>query len=170
MEGIIFAASVALGVMLSLLVKHWWDEYGKSDKEKSTTIFVRTSGLENLKAEYKANYLWACNMFGVSSNVFTDTSETEYDGRYWLYNHVVLMGDSYRSKYIYPRGLPFPKTKISGTECCHNEDIQPWVYDFMVEFNGIVNKLKTFYNSDDIKLYIKYDVSYKCLLKNVLGD
>lgn len=170
MEGFIFATLVALFFMLLLIVKHWWDEYGKSDEEKSPKTFVRTSGLENLKAEYKASYLWACKTFGVSSNVFTDTSEIEYGGRYWLYNHVMVMGDSFRVKYKYPHNLPFPKTKIYGTECCRDKEAPTWVYSFMVEFNEIVNKVRDFHDSEDIKLYIKYGVSYKCLMKNIIGD
>lgn len=31
MEGFIFATLVALFFMLLLIVKHWWDEYGKSE-------------------------------------------------------------------------------------------------------------------------------------------
>lgn len=38
MEGFIFALSVALIVMLTLMIKYWWNEYGKSDKEKSPTL------------------------------------------------------------------------------------------------------------------------------------
>lgn len=161
--------SIIFGIVVTLFMSGSVDEYRKSKSKKSKN-FVRTSGLANLKSEYKSNYLWACRKFGVSSNAFTDKSETEYDGRYWLYNHVTMMGDSYRGKYFYPHGLPFPKTKISGTECCHNEDAQPWVYDFMVEFNAIVNRVRDFHNSDDIKLYTKYGVSYKCLMKNILGE
>lgn len=170
MEGFIFATLVALFFMLLLMLKYWWNEYGKSDEEKSPKTFVRTSGLENLKAEYKANYLWACSMFGVSSNVFTDTSETEYGGRYWLYNHVMIMGTGFGTKYKYPHNLPFPKTKIYGTECCHDKEAPTWVYSFMVEFNEIVNRVRDFHNSEDIRLYIKYGVSYKCLMKNIIGD
>ncbi|QEP53299.1 hypothetical protein BS46_gp117 [Acinetobacter phage BS46] len=170
MEGFIFATLVALFLMLLLILKYWWNEYGKSDKEKSPITWVRTSGLENLKAEYKANYLWACKTFGVSNNVFTDTSETEYGGRYWLYNHVMVMGDHFRFKYIYPHNLPFPKTKIYETTCCQDKEAPTWVYSFMVEFNEIVNRVRDFHDSEDIKLYIKYGVSYKCLMKNIIGD
>lgn len=38
MEGFIFATLVALFFMLLLIVKHWWDEYSKSDQEKSPTL------------------------------------------------------------------------------------------------------------------------------------
>lgn len=162
--------SIIFGIVITLFIHDFINNDGKSKSKKSPTTFVRTSGLNTLKAEYKANYLWACKIFGVSNNVFTDTSETEYGGRYWLYNHVMVMGDSFRVKYSYPHNLPFPKTRISGTDVCKDEKAPTWVYSFMVEFNEIVNKVRDFHDSEDIKLYIKYGISYKCLMKNILGD
>lgn len=161
--------SIIFGIVITMFVLGPFDNLTKSNTKKSIEI-PRKRSLESLKAEYKANYLWACETFGVSSNAFTDKSETEYDGRYWLYNHVITMGDSYRGKYLYPQGLPFPKTIISGTAVCTDHEAPSWVLDFMVQFNLIVNRVRDFHNSDDIKLYTKYGVSYKCLMKNILGE
>ncbi|QXM18537.1 hypothetical protein Phab24_id091 [Acinetobacter phage Phab24] len=162
--------SIMFGIVATIFVHDFINNDGKSKSKKSPITFVRTRGLESLKAEYKANYLWACKTFGVSHSVFTDTSETEYGGRYWLYKHVVRIGDSYGGKYLYPHNLPFPKTQISETGLCFDKEAPTWVYSFMVEFNEIVNKVRDFHNSEDIKLYIKYGVSYKCLMRNIIGD
>lgn len=130
---------------------------------------VKVKSLDQIKREYQANYVWACETFG--SYNFNSNINNPIDYRYWVWEAVSLVV-KYRSEYAqtngyyYPYHIPFPKCKTGSTECKQNHDIPSWTKDFMIEFNQICDDMKNRITPEDLALYKKYGVSYKAILKD----
>lgn len=134
----------------------------------SSGLIVKVKSLDQIKREYQANYIWACETFG--SYNFNSNINNPIDYRYWVWEAVSLVV-KYRSEYAetngyyYPYHIPFPKCKTGSTECKQNDTIPSWTTDFMIEFNEICDNLKNKITPEDLALYKKYGVSYKNILK-----
>lgn len=128
---------------------------------------VKVKSLDQIKSEYQANYIWACETFGVGN--FNDDIHRDIDCNYWVWYNVSLVveyrGSRSMFRNYYPCHIPFPKCKTGDTDCARNENVESWTTDFMIEFNQICDDMKNKITPEDLALYKKYGVSYKNILK-----
>lgn len=114
---------------------------------------------KSLDERFEEAYLWACDVFGVSDNVY-DTLENNMKtyrslGRpYFTYHNVS------EYEHYYPRKIPRCENRIKEWE--DNSQIKA----FANEFIGVVNSIKQQIDQEDLKLLKEYGVNTKYLLTN----
>lgn len=161
-----FFIAISLVILPFLL---WWLSVNLKCKFAldSSGSIVKVKSLDQIKSEYQANYIWACETFG--SYTFNNKINNPIDYRYWVWEAVSLMVKyrsefSYANGYYYPYHIPFPKCKTGSTQCKRNEEIPSWTKDFMIEFNQICDDMKNRITPEDLALYKKYGINYNFLL------
>lgn len=144
-------------VILPLLFLWLYEHFKCKFTLDKTGSIIKVKSLDQIKREYQANYIWACETFG--SYAFNNNINNPVDYRYWIWEAVSL-------GYYYPHHIPFPKCKTGSTECERNDEIPSWTKDFMIEFNQICDDMKNKITPEDLALYKKYGVSYKNIIKD----
>lgn len=112
---------------------------------------------DELHKKFKESYLWACEVFGVSENVYDtlDKELSEYKalGRdYFIFYYV--------SKYShkYPITLPRCRNSIKDWKSFEQQK------SFANEFINIVESMRNKIDSQELELFKKYGINYKNLL------
>ncbi len=111
---------------------------------------------KDLHKRFKDAYLWACEMFGVHHNLYKELESN-------ILQHSSLGMDYftyyYASKYsnYYPR-IEMCKNRISIWDSPKQQSL------FANEFINIVNGMRNKVDSEEIKLFNKYQISFDSLL------
>lgn len=119
-------------------------------------IKQRFKNADDMQRQFKEAYLWACAVFGVRKSVYDvlDKNISEYPSlgiRYFTYYYVSKYSENYPN---------IPQT---------NSSIHTWgdvtqQEKFVIEFLGIVNKLRNCIDAEEVKLFTKYNIPFKNLL------
>lgn len=119
-------------------------------------IKQRFKNADDMQRQFKEAYLWACVVFGVRKSVYDvlDENISEYPSlgiNYFTYYYVSKYSENYPN---------IPQT---------NSYIRTWdnfiqQEKFVIEFLGIVNKLRNRIDVEEVKLFTKYNIPFKNLL------
>lgn len=120
---------------------------------------VHFKNADDMQRKFKEAYLWACDVFGVSENVYygleSDCNKHPSLGvvffTYYSVSHYPSMHHPYGLETHY---------KISDWD-----DVKQQT-KFAKEFIENVNSVRYALDSEEIKLFKKYQISYKSLLTN----
>lgn len=119
-------------------------------------IKQRFKNADDMQRQFLEAYTWTCNVFGVRKNVYDGLDEkiSEYPSlgvNYFTYYYVSKYSENYPN---------IPQT---------NSSIRTWdnvtqQEKFVVEFLGIVNRLRNRIDDEEVKLFTKYNIPFKNLL------
>ena len=119
-------------------------------------IKQRFKNADDMQRQFLEAYIWACVVFGVRKNVYDilDEGVSEYPSlgiNYFTYYYVSKYSENYPNIH---------KT---------NSSIRTWdnvtqQENFVIEFLGIVNKLRNSIDAEEVKLFTKYNIPFKNLL------
>lgn len=124
------------------------------------TITTKFKGEEDMQAQFKEAYLWACDVFGVRENVYDNLNQNlkkrirhkSLGVRWFTYGYV--------SRYTF---LHYPMMpRIPYEIKCENNELQ--VKTFVTEFIALVDSYRNNLSDEDIELFLKYNINYQLLL------
>lgn len=112
---------------------------------------------DDMQRQFLEAYIWACNMFGVKKNVYDTLYEdcVKYPSLGVVYHTYYEVSTSTYS--CYPN-IPQTNSSIRAWDNVTQQE------KFVIEFLGIVNKLRNRIDVEEIKLFSKYNIPFKNLL------
>lgn len=120
-------------------------------------IKQRFKNADDMQRQFKEAYLWACNVFGVKKNVYDTLDEdcAKYPSLGVVYHTYYEVSTSTYS--CYPN-IPQTNSRILVWDDVTQQE------KFVVEFLGVVNKLRNCIDDEEVKLFTKYNIPFKNLL------
>lgn len=119
-------------------------------------IKQRFKNAGDMQRQFLEAYIWACVVFGVRKNVYDDLDEK--------INEYPRLGISYFTYYYvskYSENYPNIQKTVNGIRTWDDVTQQE---KFVIEFLGIVNKLRNSMDAEEFKLFTKYNIPFRNLL------
>lgn len=140
-------------ILFSLLICFTLTHSKVENKPLETNCEIKSGA--KLRRKFKDSYLWACDTFGVSVNVY---EELEDNMIRWSLgeDYFTLYYTSYYGEY-YPR-IQRCKNRISDHRSSKQMEL------FANEFINVVESMRNIIDSQELELFKKYGISYKNLL------
>lgn len=132
------------------------DDTDKANRAVISTTKPKFKNTKDMQNKFLEAYMWACCVFGVRKNAYDslDRNISEYP----------ILGINYFTYYYvskYSENYPNICQTVSSIYVWDDVTQQE---DFVIEFLGIVNKLRNRIDVEEIKLFSKYNIPFKNLL------
>jgi hypothetical protein len=120
-------------------------------------IKQRFKNADDMQRQFLEAYIWACNVFGVKKNVYDTLYENcvKYPSLGVVYHTYYEVSTSTYSHYP---NIPQTNNKVRTWDNVIQQE------KFVIEFLGIVNKLRNSIDAEEVKLFTKYNIPFKNLL------
>lgn len=120
-------------------------------------IKKRFKNADDMQRQFKEAYLWACSVFGVKENVYDTLDEdcAKYPNLGVVYHTYYTVSGSTYSHYP---NIPQTNNRVRTWDDVTQQE------NFVIEFLGIVNKLRNCIDDEEVKLFTKYNIPFKNLL------